>query len=39
MHTKTTITLVRLGQARVLTQGGLAQGVIEFDGTYIKVAG
>jgi len=39
MHTKTVITLVRLGQARVLTQGGAPQGVIELDGTFIKTVG
>jgi hypothetical protein len=39
MHTNTVITLVRLGQARVLTQGGAPQGVIELDGTFIKTVG
>lgn len=39
MRNPSMITLVRLGQARVLTQGGLTQGVIEFDGTYLRAAG
>ena len=39
MHTQSTLTLIRVGQARILTQGGAPQGVIELDGTFIKTVG
>lgn len=39
MQVTKTITLIRMGQARMLTKGGAIQGQIELDGTFIKTVG
>ncbi len=38
MQTSICVRLVRLGEARTLTRGGWHEGVMELDGTYIRIA-
>jgi len=38
MQTSICVRLVRLGEVRTLTRGGWHEGVMELDGTYIRIA-
>jgi len=38
MQTSFCVRLVHLGEARNLTRGGWHEGVMELDGTYIRIA-
>lgn len=38
MQTSIRVRLVRLGEARTLTRGQWHEGVLELDGTYIRMA-
>jgi len=38
MQTSISVRLIRLGEACVLTRGGWHEGVMELDGTYIRIA-
>lgn len=39
MQSDKRVRLVRLGEARTLTRGGLPNGAPELDGTFIRVGG
>ena len=38
MQTSFNVRLIRLGEACALTRGGWHEGVMELDGTYIRIA-